>query len=216
MKRQNETEDKLLERRKKANIMRQQSVKMKQTQKSRIEPKRTKPERQCQNETDKERQNRKQKDINQKKEKRLNETDADYEKRKKKTEAHLRNLNGARKVPKSKCDARNALQVLAGEQIVPELLNTDDSLGKMDIICKHCGARKWKNETPTLCCNSGKVVLDSFPAPPEVIQNLLTNNTVPAKLFRENSRSFNNALALSSIKVNERKFNNGYNPSVIF
>ena len=61
-----------------------------------------------------------------------------------------------------------------------------------------------------------KVVLDSFPAPPEVIQNLLTNNTVPAKLFRENSRSFNNALALSSIKVNERKFNNGYNPSVIF
>ena len=95
----------------------------------------------------------------------------------------MRNLNRARKVPKSKCDARNALQVLAGEQIVPELLNTDDSLGKMDIICKHCGARKWKNETPTLCCNFGKVVLDSFPAPPEVIQNLLTNNTVPAKLF---------------------------------
>ena len=49
-----------------------------------------------------------------------------------------------------------------------------------------------------------------------MIQNLLTNNTVQAKLFRENSRSFNNALALSSIKVNERKFNNGYNPSVIF
>jgi hypothetical protein len=35
-------------------------------------------------------------------------------------------------------------------------------------------------------------------------------------LFRENSRSFNNALALSSIIVNERKFSNGYNPSVIF
>ena len=86
----------------------------------------------------------------------------------------------------------------------------------MDVICKFCGAKKWKNETASLCCNSGKVELTPYPSPPVFIKNLLTENSTEAKLFRENSRSFNNALALSSIRVNEKKFSNGYNPSVIF
>ena len=86
----------------------------------------------------------------------------------------------------------------------------------MDIICKHCNARKWKLETSSLCCNGGKVSLSHFPPPPNLIKSLLIGDDVEAKLFRDNARSFNNALALSSIRVNERKFSNGYNPSVIF
>ena len=59
-------------------------------------------------------------------------------------------------------------------------------------------------------------MLTRFPNPPEFIQKLLTDDNVESKLFRENARSFNNALALSSIQVNEKRFSNGYTPSVIF
>ena len=58
--------------------------------------------------------------------------------------------------------------------------------------------------------------MDVFPDPPQIIQSLLTSETVEARLYRENIRCFNNALALSSLKVDERKFKNGYSPSVIF
>ena len=64
------------------------------------------------------------------------------------------------------------------------------------------------------CCGL-KVRLPSFPVPPGILGALWTVDTPAAKLFRANSRSFNNALALSSIKVTERRFQ-GYSPSVIF
>ena len=42
-------------------------------------------------------------------------------------------------------------------------------------------------------------------------------NTPEARLFRQHSRSFNNALALASLKVNQRKFSgSSYNPGVVF
>ena len=41
-------------------------------------------------------------------------------------------------------------------------------------------------------------------------------NTPEARLFRENARSFNNAVCLTSIKVNMRHFKKGFNPSIIF
>ena len=58
--------------------------------------------------------------------------------------------------------------------------------------------------------------MESFPNPPEYLRKLWTADTAEARLFREHSRPFNNALALSSIKVEERKFDNNYSPSVIF
>ena len=113
-------------------------------------------------------------------------------------------------------DARNALNVLNGHQIVPELKDTKDKIGSMDIICPYCLALKWKGETASTCCNGGKVVLDKYPDPPEYMKKLLKDKTTEANLFRENIRSFNNALALSSLQVKTRKFNDGYNPSVVF
>ena len=79
----------------------------------------------------------------------------------------------------------------------------------MSNVRPFCDANKWKEETPSLCCNKGKVMLDCFPNPPKLLKSLLTVDTIEARLFRENIRSFNNALALSSIKVEERKFKNG-------
>ena len=78
-------------------------------------------------------------------------------------------------------------------------------------------ARKWKAESNSTCCNGGKVKLQSFPDPPPLLKILWTADTPEARLFRENSRSINNALALASLKVNERKFRgSAYAPSVVF
>ena len=81
----------------------------------------------------------------------------------------------------------------------------------MDIICVKCKAKKWKSENNSTCCNDGAVQLD--PLPP-LLQTLRTANTEEAKLFRDNFRRFNNALALPSLKAEVRKFS-GYSPSVV-
>ena len=76
--------------------------------------------------------------------------------------------------------------------------------------------KKWKNETPSLCCNSGKIYLDPFPDPPNLLQKLLTEDTDEAKVFKKNTRPLNNALALSSLQVKTRKFDSNFIPNVIF
>ena len=147
--------------------------------------------------------------------KRAKESEAEKKAREVK-EASLKHLRRSQYIPKSQYLARNALKVLSGEQIVPLLNDSENKLGSMDVICEHCHARKWKSETPSLCCNGGKVKLEPFPDPPQLIQDLLTNSTSEANLFKENTRTFNNALALSSVVVKEKRFKNGYSPSVIF
>ena len=89
-----------------------------------------------------------------------------------------------------------------------------------------CSKGKWNCECNTLCKNKDKqvdngccglkVALPPFPRPPDEIQELWFGKSNKAKLFKENSRSFNNALALSSIKVKERIFKSGFCPNVIF
>ena len=158
---------------------------------------------------------RKDKDKEFKKKTRSNESEIEKNARKEKDRVS-KAIKKAKKIPKSNYDARNAQQIFTNEIIVPELKDTSDKIGFMSDVCKYCSAMKWKAETPSLCCNNNKVNLDPFPLPPRELQKLLLSDTVEARLFRENIRSFNNALALSSIKVNERKFKNGYSPSVIF
>ena len=121
-----------------------------------------------------------------------------------------------REHPKSKYEARNAQEVLNGIQIVNELKDTDDTIGSMSVVCPECSAKKWKGETKSICCKDGKILLDKFPDPPPYLKTLWTANTPNARLFRDNSRSFNNALALASLKKVERRFTGSYNPSVIF
>ena len=149
--------------------------------------------------------------ANQMKAKRKNETKEEAAKRKQKIA-----IQREQKIPKSLYDGRNAKKVLLAEQIVPELKYTKDSIGEMNSVCKFCDARKWKDESPTLCCNSGKVILPLFPDPPDLLKELLTSKSEEGRLFRKNTRTFNNALALSSLKVNVKKFTGGFAPSVIF
>ena len=145
---------------------------------------------------------------------RINETEEMFRKRKVKDSAQKARAK-ANKKPISHYLARNAQQVLVCTQIVKELKNTEDKIGSMDKRCSECNALKWTGETATICCKQGKVCLESFPDPPKMLQDLWIKNTAEARIFRENARSFNNALALSSLIKNERKFV-GFSPSVVF
>ena len=99
------------------------------------------------------------------------------------------------------------------------LSDTANSIGAMkDIVCPHCKAFKFKGETSSSCCLEGKVKLPLFPAPPKEVMDLLSPldpNNLESRLYRQNIRSFNNALCMSSLVVNERQFS-GWSPSVVF
>ena len=148
-------------------------------------------------------------------EKRNKETEDEARKRKDK-EKQQRAIQRANKIPTSQYEARNAQKILTGVQIVPELQDTKEKIGAMTTICKFCGARKWAKETPSMCCNSGKVVLDSFPDPPKLLKELLIADTSEARLFRNNARPLNNALTLSSLQVRTKTFDSGFAPNIIF
>ncbi|XP_036357300.1 uncharacterized protein LOC115209900 isoform X2 [Octopus sinensis] len=62
----------------------------------------------------------------------------------------------------------------------------DVSIGKMDKACNFCGAKKWKCETPGLCCSGTKVNLEPLAEPPQLLCDLLTGNSDHGKLFRKN------------------------------
>lgn len=97
------------------------------------------------------------------------------------------------------------------------LYNKNDSLttadiGKMDKVCQHCSAVKFKGETPGCCCSSGKVVLDSFPPLPQLLQDLLSGNGPISKDFLQNLRSYNNCFAMTSFGHKIAAVH-GWNPS---
>ena len=103
---------------------------------------------------------------------------------------------------------------------------TVHSLGKMDIVCKDCGAFHWiserlvgtsiRNPVFGMCCTSGKIKLPKLADPPGEILNLLSGQDHIAKKFRENIRKYNNALAMTSLgcKVDESINRNGAGPYV--
>ncbi|GFV30391.1 uncharacterized protein TNCV_98661 [Trichonephila clavipes] len=50
-------------------------------------------------------------------------------------------------------------------------------IGKMDKKCTYCGAQKFKNETPGMCCAGGKVKLTDLRSPPEPLLTLVSGKT---------------------------------------
>ena len=42
----------------------------------------------------------------------------------------------------------------------PYNTNPKVTIGRMNNVCKYCGAKKWQVETPGMCCNGGKVKLE--------------------------------------------------------
>ncbi|KAL4256889.1 hypothetical protein AB1N83_012224 [Pleurotus pulmonarius] len=85
-------------------------------------------------------------------------------------------------------------------------------LGHMDIVCQHCQALHWLNESTVktrnyqhpdfgTCCNSGKVVLPPPRRPPDTLFNLFEADDEQTREFRTNIRAYNMALAFTSLGV---------------
>ncbi|XP_026476069.1 uncharacterized protein LOC113381335, partial [Ctenocephalides felis] len=83
-------------------------------------------------------------------------------------------------------------------------------IGKMDVVCKYCGALKFSQETPGLCCLNGKVKLPSLTPPPEPLYSLLCGETQESRHFLANTQKYNGCFQMTSFGadiIEERGFN---------
>lgn len=74
----------------------------------------------------------------------------------------------------------------------------DVVIGKMEKKCRFCGAKKYKKETPAMCCALGKVKLPSLEKPPHDFFTLMTNSTLESKNFLQNIRPYNACFQMTS------------------
>ncbi|KAI0718183.1 hypothetical protein C8T65DRAFT_570970, partial [Cerioporus squamosus] len=84
-------------------------------------------------------------------------------------------------------------------------------LGRMNVVCPHCGAFHWEAEklqrSPRsrpefgICCNSGKVQIASLPDPPPALRELFTGRHAQAVEFRNNIRQYNSTFAFTSLRT---------------
>ena len=107
-------------------------------------------------------------------------------------------------------------EILKGSHPVPDLKDSSDSIGHMEIVCNNCGAFKFRKETGSTCCSNGKVYLDPLPQPPEQIRKLWHEDTPEGRLFRQHARPINNAVCLTSIKGKQKTFGGGFAPNVVY
>lgn len=59
------------------------------------------------------------------------------------------------------------------------------AIGSMSVICPHCKALKYRNETPGLCCASRKVKLAPLVPPPEPLHSLVSGTGTDSTHFFE-------------------------------
>ena len=95
----------------------------------------------------------------------------------------------------------------------------------MDVPCSDCGALHWKSEKLVnssqihpkfgTCCLSGKIKIDKLHNPPPELLHLLSGEDAISKQFRDHIRSYNNALAMTSLGCNQvHAVNQGHGPYV--
>ena len=111
--------------------------------------------------------------------------------------------------------ARRRVELLRHRARAPRYLNlarinNDNALpdchflGEFNILCEHCGALKFENESNFKCCSQGKVNLSDLLHYPEELRNLLCSDTAQAKQFRKLIRVYNNAFGFASLGANIR------------
>ncbi|KAK0042116.1 ATP-dependent DNA helicase PIF6, partial [Biomphalaria pfeifferi] len=71
-------------------------------------------------------------------------------------------------------------------------------IGFMDVVCEYCQAKRWKCESPGLCCNGGKVLLTSSPELPDLLHGLVHGEHPQSEHFLNNIRKYNSAFQMTS------------------
>ena len=98
-------------------------------------------------------------------------------------------------------------------------------LGRMDVVCPNCQALHWidekiqksRIEDPDfgMCCLRGKIKIPKLDDPPPELLNLLSGQDDISKKFHDHIRTYNNALAMTSLGCQQdNAINNGGGPYV--
>ena len=117
-------------------------------------------QQQRQNETEEERSARLNEQAHRQQQRRANETEEECDAR---LEAMRHRTAEARALARAQ-EHNNANRVAFTYD--PADPTTHADIGRMDQVCTHCSAYKFKGETKGVCCSDGKVVLESSPALP--------------------------------------------------
>ena len=74
-------------------------------------------------------------------------------------------------------------------------------LERMNQVCVHCNALKWKGETKKFCCREGEIVLAPLAPAPVNLHTLLTSNDDPStnEPFVKKIRTYNSLFAFTSL-----------------
>ena len=83
-------------------------------------------------------------------------------------------------------------------------------IGRMEKTCTKCNAKKWKNESPGLCCSDGKVDLPKIQEPPNALKDLLLGDSSDARHFRNNIWKYNAAFQMTSFGAERDLTDRGY------
>lgn len=72
------------------------------------------------------------------------------------------------------------------------------AIGWMSVVCPHCKALKYRNETPGVCCASHKVKLIPLIPPPEPLRSLLSGTGAHSKHLLTQIQNYNNCFQMTS------------------
>ena len=59
---------------------------------------------------------------------------------------------------------------------VTPLEDPADGINLMGHVCEYCQAQQVKQETPSVCCNSGKIRIQTFLHPPKLFIDLVKSD----------------------------------------
>ena len=85
----------------------------------------------------------------------------------------------------------------------PHTFNNSMKIGSLTVICTHCNALKFPQESTGLCCANGKVVLHPFPQLPHYLKSLFDGSDLNSAHFLANIRRYNSAFQMTSFGCNE-------------
>ena len=92
--------------------------------------------------------------------------------------------------------------------------NNHPSLGAISMVkvCNYCNAKQFDGETSSICCSGGKIILESFPTLPPLIQELFSGESPVSKQFLARITEYNGCFAMTSFGHQDASVL-GWNPS---
>jgi hypothetical protein len=72
------------------------------------------------------------------------------------------------------------------------------TIGKMDMVCSYCQAKRFKSVSPGICCKNGKVKLCQLEPPPQELLAYTSGDTSESKHFLGNIRKYNSCFQMTS------------------